>query len=224
MVMGSNSVVSATPSFRSSAVVSTSASSSSDGCTSGSSSAGRVDVGRRGFLGGLIAVGVGGINGGGAVGEEMAALEVGLQEGRLRGCDGRPPCVSTSAFQSPSRFMPPWTYLGTQEHAYVALKSALARMGAQVVKEDGRRYVYAVLQSATQSKEDIDDLEFLFKGKVVCYRSVSRVFIPDPPFCWWAGCINGPRNRGRLEKLRDDLGWMPLETDEDKHWVPLLLH
>ena len=109
MVMGSNSVVSATPSFRSSAVVSTSASSSSDGCTSGSSSAGRVDVGRRGFLGGLIAVGVGGINGGGAVGEEMAALEVGLQEGRLRGCDGRPPCVSTSAFQSPSRFMPPWT-------------------------------------------------------------------------------------------------------------------
>ena len=32
-----------------------------------------------------------------------------------------------------------------------------------MVKEDGRQYVYAVLQSATQSKEDIDDLEFLFK-------------------------------------------------------------
>lgn len=92
------------------------------------------------------------------------------------------------------------------------------------MKEDGQRYVYAVLQSSTSSKEDVDDLEFLFKGKVVCYRSVSRVFIPDPPFCWWAGCINGPRNRGRLEKLRDDLGWVPLETDEDKNWVPLLLH
>jgi hypothetical protein len=62
------------------------------------------------------------------------------------------------------------------------------------------------------------------QGNVVCYRSVSRVTIPDPPFCWWPGCINGPRNRGRLEHLRDELGWVPLETDEDKHWVPLLLH
>lgn len=35
--------------------------------------------------------------------------------------------------------------------------------GAQVVNEDGRRYVYAVLQSSTNSKEDVDDLEFLFK-------------------------------------------------------------
>jgi hypothetical protein len=113
MVMGTSPVVCTIPSFRSSAVVSTSASSSlpngADGCTSVSSNAGRVDVGRRGFLGALIAAGVGGIYAGVAVGEEMAAPEVGLQEGRLRGCDGRPPCVSTSAFQSPSRFMPPWT-------------------------------------------------------------------------------------------------------------------
>lgn len=132
MVMGTSPVVCTIANFRSSAVVSTSASSSlrngADGCRSVSSNAGRVDVGRRGFLGALIAAGVGGIYARVAVGEEMAAPEVGLQEGRLRGCDGRPPCVSTSAFQSPSRFMPPWTYLGTQEDAYIALKSALARM------------------------------------------------------------------------------------------------
>ncbi len=41
---------------------------------------------------------------------------------------------------------------------------------------------------------------------------------------YWHICIAGPRNRGRLEHLRDELGWVPLETDEDKHWVPLLLH
>lgn len=111
--MGTSDVVSTIARFRSSAVVSTSTSSSlrnsSERCTSVSSSTGRVDVGRRRFLGGLIAAGVGGVYGGSAGGEEMAPPEVGLQEGRLRGCDGRPPCVSTSAFQSPSRFMPPWT-------------------------------------------------------------------------------------------------------------------
>lgn len=54
-----------------------------------------------------------------------------------------------------------------------------------------------------------------------------------PPFFWPVLTRNshslqmlyaGPRNRGRLERLRDDLGWVPLETDEDKRWVPLLLH
>jgi hypothetical protein len=39
----------------------------------------------------------------------------------------------------------------------------VSAQGAQVVNEDGRRYVYAVLQSSNQSKEDVDDLEFLFK-------------------------------------------------------------
>lgn len=41
---------------------------------------------------------------------------------------------------------------------------------------------------------------------------------------YFAGCINGPRNRGRLEEVQRELGWLPLETDEDKKWVPLLLH
>ena len=115
MVMGTTSVVSTIANFRSCGAVGSSAISSlrnrSDDCTSINSSAGRVDVGRRGFLRGLIALGVG-TYGGGAVAEEMAAPEIGLLDGRLRGCDGRPPCVSTSAFQSPSRFMPPWTVSG----------------------------------------------------------------------------------------------------------------
>ena len=33
-----------------------------------------------------------------------------------------------------------------------------------------------------------------------------------------------PLKRGRLEELQRELGWLPLETDEDKKWVPLLLH
>ena len=34
---------------------------------------------------------------------------VGLVNGRLQACHGSDPCVSTSSFRSPSRFMPPWT-------------------------------------------------------------------------------------------------------------------
>ena len=46
----------------------------------------------------------------------------------------------------------------------------------------------------------------------------------DPPGCAQRGCINGPPQRARAEDLRERLGWLPLETDEDKVWVPLLLH
>ncbi|CAK9870778.1 unnamed protein product [Sphagnum jensenii] len=215
-------------------------SSSSAGTSSSSSaSTGRQKVqGRRELLGGLI-VGVAiqgssceflaGCRQATAAEEQQEQKEhllpeVGLIEGRLRGCKGSAPCVSTSAFQSPSRFMPPWVYLGNRDEAYNALKKALVQMDAKIVTDDGSRYIYAFLPSGNSRVDDVDDLEFLFVGNVVCYRSVSRVTIPDPPFCWWPGCINGPRNRGRLEHLRDELGWVPLETDEDKHWVPLLLH
>ncbi|KAH8969642.1 hypothetical protein BDL97_02G043900 [Sphagnum fallax] len=214
-------------------------SSSSAGTSSSSASTGRQKVqGRRELLGGLIvSVAIQGSSCAFLAGcrqataaeeqqeqDEHLLPEVGLIEGRLRGCKGSAPCVSTSAFQSPSRFMPPWVYLGNLDEAYNALKKALVQMGAKIVTDDGSRYIYAFLPSGNSRVDDVDDLEFLFVGNVVCYRSVSRVTIPDPPFCWWPGCINGPRNRGRLEHLRDELGWVPLETDEDKHWVPLLLH
>jgi hypothetical protein len=92
-------------------------SSSSAGTSSSSASTGRQKVqGRRELLGGLI-VGVA-IQGSSCAflagcrqataAEEHLLPEVGLMEGRLRGCKGSAPCVSTSAFQSPSRFMPPW--------------------------------------------------------------------------------------------------------------------
>lgn len=156
-------------------------------------------------------------------GKVLSEPDTGLVKGKLRGCSGTNPCVSTSAFQSPSRFLPPWTYIGDQKEEYFNLRASLIRMGAQVVAEDGERYIYATLEY--DGPEDTDDLEFLFtRGKIVCFRSVSRKSVPDPPFCWWKGCINGPRNRGRLEAIRDDLGWTPLETDEEKEWVPLLLH
>jgi hypothetical protein len=49
---------------------------------------------------------------------------------------------------------------------------------------------------------------------------------PDPPFCVTRGCISGPAERGRLEALRDALGWVALEPDggADAVWTQILLH
>jgi hypothetical protein len=46
----------------------------------------------------------------------------------------------------------------------------------------------------------------------------------DPPGCSRPGCINGPRERERMEVLRDRLQLLVNETDEEKKWVQLLLH
>ena len=52
----------------------------------------------------------------------------------------------------------------------------------------------------------------------------SRENKASPPGCFKPGCVNGPRNRARMEELLRAVGWLPLETDEEKKWVPLLLH
>lgn len=68
-------------------------------------------MGRREAIGRLIGAGIaGGVGWSSSTGVAKGGVpDVGLQQGRLRGCSGSSPCVSTSAFQSPSRFMPPWT-------------------------------------------------------------------------------------------------------------------
>ncbi len=70
-----------------------------------------------------------------------------------------------------------------------------------------------------------DELQLrLQEGGVVLFRSQASTDRPFPPFCISRGCISGPANRGRMEALRDALGWAVLETDEDKAWQQLLLH
>ena len=36
------------------------------------------------------------------------------------------------------------------------------------------------------------------------------------------GCITGPPQRKYVDLIRDRLGWLPLETDEDKKWVQVM--
>ena len=46
--------------------------------------------------------------------------------------------------------------------------------------------------------------------------------LPDPPACATEGCITGPPQRKYVDLIRDRLGWLPLETDEDKKWVQVM--
>lgn len=72
---------------------------------------------------------------------------------------------------------------------------------------------------------DVDTLQFrLLTDGVVLFKSQAAANRPYPPFCFTPGCISGPGNRQRLEALRDDLGWRPMEPDDDKKWVQILLH
>ena len=98
-----------------------------------------------------------------------------------------------------------------------------ARAGKKkVVLELGGNAACVVMDDA-----DVDDLEFFFLNDgsgAVLFRWAGRVNVASPPGCFKPGCINGPRQRARAEALQRELGWLPLETDEEKKWVPLLLH
>ena len=71
-------------------------------------------------------------------------------------------------------------------------------------------------------------MEFVLRGgeRLVTYRVAGRPGPGgrDPPGCFTPGCINGPPQRKRVQALLDDLGWQPFEPDDEKNWVPLLLH
>lgn len=74
-------------------------------------------------------------------------------------------------------------------------------------------------------REDWDTTEVLLRNDgFALFRAQSELTLPSPPGCAFRGCINGPRTRGHLEQLQAALGWPSAETDEDRVWVPLLLH
>ncbi|MEW5320519.1 MAG: hypothetical protein WDW38_011586 [Sanguina aurantia] len=82
-----------------------------------------------------------------------------------------------------------------------------------------------LVRITSSGQQDTDDVEFLFvEGNKVLFRSEAHKNVPSPPFCFIKGCISGPGNRVRLEALRDQLGWNSLEPDDEKKWVPILMH
>jgi hypothetical protein len=146
-------------------------------------------------------------------------------------------CVSTSYGSAPGNAMPPWRLEGSPERRaalYARVRSAALATGAaapypgvvatRVLAETPTRYLSVAQRRADG---DTDVFEFLFlqaEPAAVCFRAAGAQRRRDPPFCAQRGCVNGPAQRARLDALRDALDVSPLDTDEDKAWVPLLLH
>mmetsp|Transcript_16804 Transcript_16804/g.42135 ORF Transcript_16804/g.42135 Transcript_16804/m.42135 type:complete len:233 (+) Transcript_16804:300-998(+) len=136
-------------------------------------------------------------------------------------------CVSTSAISAPSKYLPPWSYDGAEDQAMRRLQEAVLQQGGRInAKQDRYLRVEIPYQGGFLRQSGVDTVEFLFNAdrKLVTFRSVDSVAKAPPPFCTKPGCVNGPPNRQRMEALRDELLWSPLETDEDKKWVQIMLH
>ena len=136
----------------------------------------------------------------------------------------RAPRASPRARSEPPRTTSPWEYLESDADAFDRLLRALDEDdAANVLVADADRGVVA---AALTTRDGVDDYEFFFTndgGKTVLFRAQSRVARASPPGCFVPGCI-GPAVRRRADALRERLGWLALETDEEKQWVPLLLH
>jgi len=157
------------------------------------------------------------------------AAAAGATPASIEACAPGASCVGTSSFMQPAQYLPPWLLSpsDTPAAAFRALLTALRDEGATVVEVDeSAGFIRATLayELPGGGKDDIDDLTFLIRDGVILYRSQSRLDLPSPPFCFIKGCISGPRNRGRMEALRDRLGLTGFETDEGKTWVPILMH
>ncbi|KAF6259537.1 hypothetical protein COO60DRAFT_1513053 [Scenedesmus sp. NREL 46B-D3] len=142
-------------------------------------------------------------------------------------------CVSTNSFMSPAQYLPPWSFAPTQqETAFRNLLGQLEELHATVLSTntagaDGELDVLAQLPSSRGSSRSssYDTVQIKLRADgVALFKSEAARNTPDPPFCLTPGCISGPGNRQRMERLRDALGWTVLETDEDKQWVQILLH
>jgi uncharacterized protein (DUF1499 family) len=142
---------------------------------------------------------------------------------RPRACIAGSSCVSTASFRNPANYLPPWEYVQSDEDAFAALESVLnARPGTTVTTsayDDG--FVAATLRY----EDGLDDVAFWFTratepgSKSVLFIAQSRENKASPPGCFKPGCVNGPRNRARMEELMRAVGWLPLEV-RSIHWSP----
>ena len=153
-------------------------------------------------------------------------------------------CVSTASFNEPSQYASPWIipYNTTLMEGCEQLKRAL-----EEVASDGEIAVswppdvvpggVTALAMTASAKGWGDDTRFLLKEDpdkggvgIVTFtirgaESGTKGFglsLPNQPFCVENGCITGPPQRKYVEAIRNKLGWLPLETDEDKKWVQIM--
>ena len=115
---------------------------------------------------------------------------IGLQEGKLAQCPGKPNCVLS---QEPDQdhAIDALVFAGTLEQAKDALRQAVAAYDSEnsAWQVDDASYMYATF--TTSLMRYVDDVEFLIEGGIIHVRSASRV-----------GHSDLGANRKRVEAIR----------------------
>ena len=115
---------------------------------------------------------------------------IGIREGSLTPCPGRPNCVSSQA-RDKRHFVKPFRYTSGKDEAFEALKRMLSTQQQATVVEERDNYLYAEFK--TTFFRLVDDVEFYFPADepVIHVRSASRLGYSDLGV-----------NRRRVERLR----------------------
>ncbi|GAX15992.1 hypothetical protein FisN_22Hu151 [Fistulifera solaris] len=137
---------------------------------------------------------------------------------RLSGISATENGVSTSAVKNPSRFAAPWNYSTETDQAskaFSSLQAALLKVEPTVeidtvdtnFRSSGYYYLHATLSSPATGT---DDIEFIIRpeDRLALFRSASRTSVFVYPLT--QPVTDGLRNRKRMEKIRDELGWQDL--------------
>lgn len=126
--------------------------------------------------------------------------------------------VSTSAVKNPSRFASPWNYSTETDQAskaFSSLQAALLKVEPlatiDTVETNFRNSGYYYLHATVTSPgTGTDDIEFIIRpeDRLALFRSASRTSVFVYPLT--QPVTDGLRNKKRMEKIRDELGWQDL--------------
>ena len=137
---------------------------------------------------------------------------------RLSGISATENGVSTSAVKNPSRFASPWNYSTETDQAskaFSSLQAALLKVEPAVeidtidmnFRSSGYYYLHATVSTPATGT---DDIEFIIRpeDRLALFRSASRTSVFVYPLT--QPVTDGLRNKKRMEKIRDELGWQDL--------------
>ncbi|MCP4711439.1 MAG: DUF1499 domain-containing protein [Planctomycetes bacterium] len=104
--------------------------------------------------------------------------DLGVNEGKLKSCSGRPNCISSQS-QGSKHYEPPLTYEGLLGTANTALINAVGAMPYSRIVIYDYNYIHAEFSSDWFGF--VDDVEFYFDDvhKTIHLRSASRVGYSD---------------------------------------------
>jgi hypothetical protein len=106
----------------------------------------------------------------------------------LAGCSAKSSCVSTSALNAPSAFMPPWIYAPLPTSvAYKQLLQELDSLGATIVRADEDA---GAIDARIPYGNDVDEVSFIFREeRLVLFRWVMS---GDPRQLWDPALLGPP--------------------------------